>query len=290
MPINGNSIAANMMIMKVVKSRLIPLLALACCSGAYADAWHVDPINGCMIYDDEDLADREVVVSWSGACDADMKASGQGILSWFENGELAGRFVGAVKNGKANGHGVVFVLQDDGYDRYEGEFTDNEVDGSLVATGADGSSFEGTMDTRSLSGFGRFADATGGSYSGEFAGGLMHGEGHRILDSGEQYLGSFLNNEPDGEGEWLSAEGDYYKGGFSNGEFSGSGRFDAINGDVYEGQFRNDMPNGHGIFTSAAGEIIEGNFKDGWPDGDVNVASPDGTVSTQRWANGEQVE
>jgi hypothetical protein len=52
------------------------LLAILLGSGAKAETWHADPISGCTVHDD-DNPQTKVVISWSGECDANGRASGQ---------------------------------------------------------------------------------------------------------------------------------------------------------------------------------------------------------------------
>ncbi len=62
--------------MKHELGRTTLLLTLLLGSGAKAETWHADPISGCTVHDD-DNPQTKVVISWSGECDANGRASGQ---------------------------------------------------------------------------------------------------------------------------------------------------------------------------------------------------------------------
>ena len=57
-------------------------------------------------------------IRWSGACE-NMLITGQGVLTWYENGRISGRDEGQFKNGELSGHGRIFF--EDGAS-FEGEF------------------------------------------------------------------------------------------------------------------------------------------------------------------------
>lgn len=276
--------------MNVFDSRMFLLALCLTGSASLAESWHADPVSGCTVFDDDDAV-TNVVISWSGDCDSNSRASGDGVLSWFEDGKLAARFVGRMKAGQADGIGVIFVLGEEGsYDRFEGVFKDNNLAGNVKATGWDGGTFEGTMDSTDLSGEGIFIAASGDQYTGEFLNGKMNGKGHLVLANSEQYRGKFRDNELDGVGEWLGANSDYYKGEFATGEFSGEGRYEAFDGAAYEGEFLAGLPEGEGRYTDAAGRITAGIFKAGWPDGQVDITTVDGETLSEFWTDGEKEE
>ena len=130
--------------------QMFPLMLCGVAAVSTAESWHADPVSGCTVYDDEDSAES-VLISWSGDCDKNNRASGSGVLTWIEDRKLAGRYEGAMKAGKADGNGVIYVLADvGGYDRYEGLFKNRELAGRTKAKGADGGSFEGTFNAVDL--------------------------------------------------------------------------------------------------------------------------------------------
>jgi hypothetical protein len=58
-------------------------------------------------------------IYWSGACDQNHLVTGEGTLTWLENGQITGRDVGTFKNGIMTGHGKISAV--DGTS-YEGDF------------------------------------------------------------------------------------------------------------------------------------------------------------------------
>ena len=270
--------------------RLGLLLAVLISAPGFAETWHADPISGCTVFDEEDAA-TGVLISWSGGCDETSRANGSGVLSWFEDGELAGRYEGEMSGGRANGHGVIYAISlQGGYDRIEGVFKDDEIDGYATAKTADGSTFEGLMNSKNDSASGILTNAAGDQYIGELLNGMLNGEGHLILASGEQFRGNFLNDELGDVGEWLGENGDYYKGSFAAGKFSGQGRYETATSEVYEGEFVDGLPEGEGRFTDADGRVTTGKFKAGWPDGQVDTVTSDGKATSELWVDGEKQE
>ena len=265
---------------------IFAMLAALLCSISSAESWHADPVTACTIFDSTDDVSN-VIVSWSGGCDSENRASGDGVLSWIEDGKFAGRFAGPMNGGKAQGVGVIYIAAEEGFDRYEGEFKDGELDGHTQAVGADGTLFSGTLNGADFSGEGVFTSANGDKYTGEFANGELNGQGHLILSSGEQFRGNFSDSVIADGGEWLGPGGDYYKGGFLDGEFSGAGRFEAVDGSVYEGDFVNGLPEGQGRYTDSEGQETAGAFLAGWPDGQVDITTTDGRSLSEFWSDGK---
>jgi len=58
-------------------------------------------------------------IYWSGTCGADHLITGQGTLTWLENGKVTGQDVGTFKNGMLTGHGKITAVDGTGY---EGDF------------------------------------------------------------------------------------------------------------------------------------------------------------------------
>ena len=268
------------------------ILILSCLvSVAHSESWHEDPISGCKVWDDEDLEDRQVILSWSTGCDAEGNAAGDGVLTWLEDGQIKNRYLGPMVGGKANGWGVAYVLTEDGsYTRYEGLFKDSEIDGHVRIDTADNRRYEGTYNSVTKSGSGVASNAAGDRYTGEIENEQMHGQGYLERANGERYRGEFVAGEVHGHGEWMDAAGDYYVGDFVNGEMSGGGRLERVNGGVYEGDFLDGLPHGTGTYTAPDGKVMEGQFMRGWPSGEVDVTTSDGERTREVWAEGKRVD
>jgi hypothetical protein len=260
-------------------------------SAAHGESWHQDPISGCKVWDDEDLLDRDVLVSWSTGCDADGLATAEGVLTWIENRELRTRYIGPMVGGKANGWGVAYLLTQDGrYTRYEGQFLNSEIDGRVRIDTADDKHFVGTYSSVTKSGTGVATNAAGDRYTGEIADGKMHGQGFLERADGDRFKGRFVDGALEGRGEWINAAGDYYIGDFVAGEVAGTGRLETIDGRIYEGQFRAGLPDGEGVYTAPDGTKTAGQFSRGWPSGTVTVTSPGGAERRERWADGRRID
>lgn len=259
-------------------------------SAAESETWLEDPITGCKIFSPEDRPGPATLISWSGACDAEGRAEGAGVLTWFEEGTLGGRYIGPLGAGKALGRGVLYMRSaDGGYDRFEGEFRDSEIQGRATVDTANGTHFVGTLNSATMSGFGVVTRPSGDRYTGDIEDGQLQGEGYLERADGERYKGEFKANEPHGSGEWMNARGDYYEGQFVDGLRSGRGRLETVDGRVYEGEFVAGVPQGQGKYTAPDGGMIEGRFRSGWPDGEVLATSPEGDVTHERWADGKRV-
>ena len=205
----------------------------------------------------------------------------------LQHANWSGLLDGSMQGGKANGFGIMYIAaESSGYDRFEGQFKNNEIDGRLSARTADGITFEGLMNSIDFSGSGILTTESGDQYTGELLNGKMNGKGHLVVANGEQYRGMFRDDELEGVGEWLGANGDYYKGNFKAGQFSGEGRYESSDGDLYEGEFADGLPNGKGRFTDADGRVTTGRFKAGWPEGRVDVTSADGKTISETWSDG----
>ena len=106
------------------------LTALVTCSSPVdADSWVKDPTTGCKLWGGDTGEDvSNDIVSWSGGCEGGY-ASGTGVLSWFSEGSLYGRYEGAMKKGKMEGLGTLFIKPEegDGYDHYQAELVGGEI-------------------------------------------------------------------------------------------------------------------------------------------------------------------
>jgi len=255
-----------------------------------AEEWAKDPITGCDIWGDKVDTKREIA-SWSGSC-SDGKASGNGVLVWFKDGKLLGRYDGMMKAGFLDGHGVLYYHTKDGFDRYEGEFKNGELDGELTYVGAKGDSFEGTMKSDredNTSGKGVYIDVLGDRYEGDLKNGLPNGQGNLKSINGDEYKGSFRSGKYDGKGELIYLNGDRYTGEFQDGEPNGNGIFKKPDGERFEGSFKNGAPHGQGKFTDTEGHTYEGLFINDAPTGKI-IKTADGKKTEQLWKDGKLVE
>ena len=78
--------------------------------------WIEDTVSGCWAANPHPEGNE--TISWSGACE-DGLLSGQGTLTWSQNGRVTGRDEGTFKEGRLTGHGR--IVSSDGT-IYDGEF------------------------------------------------------------------------------------------------------------------------------------------------------------------------
>ena len=92
--------------------------------------WIEDKATHCWAAN-PDPAENETI-AWTGACE-NMLLSGEGTLTWYVNGMIAGRDIGTFKAGQLSGKGA--ILFSDGA-RFDGEFP-----GRGILTAPDGRKF-----------------------------------------------------------------------------------------------------------------------------------------------------
>lgn len=259
-------------------------------SGAAATAeanWLKDPITGCAVWTEHPAS--KAVISWSGGCQ-DGKASGPGVLSWFEDGKLTLRFEGTMVAGKAQGAGKVDFWLKNGYAQYRGELKDSDFHGHAVLVLADQSRAEGEFQGGSLNGYVAFARTNGASYTGQVKDNQPHGRGRQVLSTKEEYFGEFKAGKREGQGTLLLANGDIYKGAFKNDQPDGLGKLLTVEGGVYEGPFKAGQPHGEGTFTTPEGDVARGRVVEGKPEGQIVFTLKNGGTRVETWKKGKKVK
>jgi hypothetical protein len=116
------------------------------------------------------------------------------VLSFTnQNGNLI-RYLGEVKNNKANGGGI--GVWDTG-SVYTGDWKDNKRHGQGVFEWADGQKYEGNFDNDIRTGYGKYFWPSGEKYVGEFENNRINGEGILYdLDGKIEYEGVWKNGKP----------------------------------------------------------------------------------------------
>ena len=141
-------------------------------------SWLKDPITNCAVWGSHLKGDN--LISWSGDC-RDGKANGMGLLSWINDGKLAGRYSGPMVEGKAQGLGTIDFWLDNQYLHYEGSFLNSKLDGWGNVRWPDGSHLEGEFKDDAPSGLVQYTAANGSRYTGEVKNEVADGQGHQIL-------------------------------------------------------------------------------------------------------------
>ena len=91
--------------------------------------WINDPGTGCAAWNP--CPEENESINWSGDC-VDGKASGNGVLQWFVDGEPSQKYEGQMFMGRADGHGIRTWVSGE---RCEGEWRDGiEEDTTLELT------------------------------------------------------------------------------------------------------------------------------------------------------------
>lgn len=227
------------------------------------ELWLADPITGCQIWGGDDPAAANDVVSWSGDCRGG-KARGRGVLSWFAEGALFGRYEGEMLGGRLDGEGRLFYKFDDGFALVGGEFENGLPNGGVAIRFANGDRFRGTVENGLDTGQGVYMMADGSKLKGAFRDGKFNGEVVSESPDGEVFKGTFKDNERH-EGLVIYPNGGRYEGGFAEGE-----------------------PHGAGTFTTAFGDVYRGMFLNGYPEGEVEVLYADGRSEKQTWRGGKR--
>lgn len=177
----------------------------------------------------------------------DGKRDGHGTFH-YANGNV---YVGAWKNDKRHGEGrVTFAAEPGGEpDVYEGAFAFNQMQGHGMYFYADSGVYVGEWLQGKMHGRGAFAFASGSAYDGEWVQDVREGYGTLEKASGERYMGYFKHNKAGGQGMMTYPSGDKYIGDWRDGRRDGDGELHYADGRVYRGKFADNMPTGEGTTT-----------------------------------------
>ncbi|HOJ48776.1 MAG TPA: hypothetical protein PLD48_07925 [Bacillota bacterium] len=178
----------------------------------------------------------------------------------FDNGD---KYVGQIKGLYRDGRGVMTYATTG--DRYEGEFSQDEITGTGTYTYANGDVYTGSLLNNKMHGYGILVFASGDKYEGNFSNGLRSGSGVYTWKSGAKYDGSFVDDVKNGFGKMYYANGDYYEGQFVNDKRQGSGYYRWADGESYRGSFYNNLidtrkVDGEGNFVKKDGKYVHGDM------------------------------
>ena len=177
-----------------------------------------------------------------------------------------GRYEGEIKNGEAEGKGILYLNNSD---RYEGNFKNDKFEGKGIYYFNEGpykgDRYEGDFKKDKFDGKGIYyynnEPCKGDIYEGDWKNDMKEGKGIYYYNSGAKYEGDFMKDEIEGKGIYYYKNGDRYDGEWKNNKFEGKGTYYYQNGDRYEGDFKNDMKEGKGIYYFENGDKDEGNWK-----------------------------
>lgn len=248
---------------------------------AKAGGWIKDTVTDCAVWSTNKPQPGEGV-SWTGAC-VDGKASGRGVLVWWDEKGLSGRYTGELRAGKLDGEGRLFLRADDneGFHEYIGRFADSKPVGKGFLKTAKGARFLGEVIDGVRHGKGVLLTPEGWLIKGEIKDGK--GVGTLIVDytteEGQKYFGQVENGKRNGFGVLRATDEDFYAGDFADGKPDGPGIYKGKAGGRYTGDFKDGKPNGFGTSIDADGNVVQGRFVNGEPEGTMLVTEPDGTQS-----------
>ncbi len=176
----------------------------------------------------------------------------------FDNGD---KYVGKINGLYRDGKGVMTYATTG--DKYEGEFSDDEITGTGTYTYANGDVYTGALLNNKMHGYGVIVFSSGDKYEGGFNNGLRSGTGVYTWKSGAKYEGSFVDDVKNGFGKMYYANGDYYEGQFVNDKRQGSGYYRWADGESYRGSFYNNLidtrlVDSEGKFVTKDGVYVHG--------------------------------
>lgn len=162
----------------VLLALVLAVAAVGWTPSAVAGEWTAARNNGCKVWNADPLPKE--TLEWSGGC-LNGKASGEGVLTWYENGQPNGHYKGTLDAGHVVGKGT--YEDHTGY-RYQGEMSDHGPNGLGVAQ------YPGGMQ-----------------YIGHWKNGKRDGAGVVHWPEGDRLEGTFKNGELDGKAVYVDPNG-----------------------------------------------------------------------------------
>lgn len=244
------------------------------------DSFAAITTNGCHVGKTAENSAGQTV-EWSGAC-LNGKATGYGVLQWYENGNIDERYEGELKDGLQSGKGIFTapdgiryegewkdglqngqgIYIDENGDRYEGEFHNGMKHGNIIITLSNGNQekviYRNDIKQRN--------EAFTGLWITDINSGCLIWNGDPVQGQSIRWDGACLDRKATGKGtaQWyLNGKPDgRYEGEYKEGKRNGKGRMVSVDGSHYEGEWKDNHPNGNGSFTWADGSHYEGELLD----------------------------
>jgi len=128
-----------------------------------------------------------------------------------------------------DGNGILIEYDPNGtFTRYEGNFNNNNKQGSGVIELSNGTKYDGEWANDTMSGKGKIKFSNSFSfynhYEGDFENGTMHGQGKMTMENGDVYEGDWINGTMHGQGKLTFHNGYYYDGNFIDGKMQEDGK------------------------------------------------------------------
>jgi len=155
---------------------------------------------------------------------------------------------------------------------YEGEFSQDQLQGLGVMKYASGEIRRGTFVAGQMEGKGSILYSNHSRYEGELRAGSPNGTGRMEFADGSSYEGEFVSGKYQGKGKLTYTGGGTYEGDFLAGETSGNGALHYADGSHYVGQFLYGRRHGNGLLTRPTGQTYQGEWKGDVLSGKCNIA------------------
>ena len=137
------------------------------------------------------------------------------VTESFESGD---KYIGEMKNEKAEGKGIYYFR---GGDKYEGEFKDNKFNGRGIYYYNEGDRYEGNFKDDKREGKGIYYSINNCRYEGDYKNDKREGKGIMYYSDG-RYEGDFKNDKKEGQGIYYYNNGDREMGDYFKGKKKGN--------------------------------------------------------------------
>jgi hypothetical protein len=255
--------------------------------------------DGCKVYNPHPV--KNETIAWTGKCIGGY-AAGEGVLTWFKNGDRSQEYTGYMERGVPHGYGKYDYLNGRTYEgqhvkgdrvgmgrivdrdkknivfySYDGEFKNDRPEG----VGLEIYYYSAQGDTSSV-------------YKGNFLHGARNGPGllkDYTYDRIDIYKGTFIENEVEGETEiWEYKKGKqvlYYKGSIHEKYKDGYGE-EIIGCNRYSGQWKKSEKEGRGKLIADTIVVYDGEWKSSEFDGIGKRFYPDGSYYVGEFKKNER--
>ena len=201
----------------------------------YSDSgsWLNASNTNCLIW--SSFPKPNETATWTGDI-KDGKASGNGTLQWFSDGQPTSKYEGKMMNGLQHGKGIVTG----GGSIITGEWLEGRcVFETIELTYSDGRKYEGGQTNRIPHGTGVMTFPNGNKYRGQFNFGKKDGLGEEDLLGGGKYIGEYKNDFFHGKGACYYKTGNIVSGTWSNSVLVGVGDYTSASGEKFKVQMIN---------------------------------------------------
>jgi hypothetical protein len=188
-------------------------------------SWSKVANTNCLVWNSYPRTNE--TVTWSGGIE-DGKSAGKGVLQWFTNGAPTTLYVGTLKGGLADGHGI--TKASDGF-AWEGDWQKGSlVSKEITITEPNGTKYVGEHRAGVKDGSGTLTFKNGNTYKGQFKNGTQEGVGEEILGGGQKYVGEYRAGRFHGKGTLFSGDGGKIVGNWKGSQLEGIGEYHSPSG------------------------------------------------------------